>query len=158
MSDRYDLEDATADASLCDAIADSVAPWPLDSSVKGRLFERISNSLEGPEGTMTLRRDEGQWHHFLDKVRIKVLRTDPQAGNQTVLLKLEPGAVLPRHAHDQEEECLVLSGRVCFGDFCLGPGDFHLAKAGMRHEQMSAPDGALLMLRQELRSPHAHAP
>ena len=153
-----DIDNAAIGRDLLAAIGEAAAPRPLGKNTRERLFDRITASLDGPEGTVTLRQDEGTWSSLMDKVQVKVLRTDTQAKNRTILLKLEPGAVLPRHSHRQEEECLVLSGRICFGDFCLGPGDYHVARAGYEHDKLHAPDGALLLLRQELHESVGLAP
>ena len=151
MSAGHDNSDnAGLDSDVLEAIAANAVPQSLDEDRRARMFDRITGSLKGPDGTTTLRSDEGTWRPFLDKVQIKVLRADVEARNRTVLLKLEPGAELPRHPHSQEEECLVLAGRICFGDFCLEPGDYHLAHAGHEHERLTAPDGALLLIRQEM--------
>jgi len=40
------------------------------------------------------------------------LRLDADTGGRTVLLKFEPGALLPRHMHPGGEELFVLDGRV----------------------------------------------
>jgi anti-sigma factor ChrR (cupin superfamily) len=42
----------------------------------------------------------------------RLLRLDAHSGGRTVLLKFEPGALLPRHMHPGGEELFVLDGRV----------------------------------------------
>jgi quercetin dioxygenase-like cupin family protein len=43
-----------------------------------------------------------------EKVSIKVLYEDPERGEMTCLLKLEPGAHIPFHKHPEIEQTLVL--------------------------------------------------
>jgi anti-sigma factor ChrR (cupin superfamily) len=61
-------------------------------------------------------------------------------------MRVTPGAVYPAHAHDGDEECLVLEGEVSFGELTLRAGDFHLARKGHRHPQASSPQGCVLYI------------
>jgi hypothetical protein len=66
-----------------------------------------------------------------EKVSIKVLYEDPERGEMTCLLKLEPGAHIPFHKHLEIEQTLVLEGSVEDHDGVAGGRRLHLAQAGI---------------------------
>lgn len=78
-----------------------------------------------------------------DKVSIKVLYEDPQRGEMTCLLKLEPGAHIPFHKHPEIEQSLVLEGSVEDHDGVATAGDYIWRIPGSLHENFS-PNGAVL--------------
>lgn len=101
---------------------------------------------DADDSHLTIDADDGDWQPFLDGIRIKVLRED--AGVLSYLLQLAPGATLPPHRHPQDEECVVLQGRLHVGrSLQLGPGGYHLAHAGALHASISTPTGATIFLR-----------
>ena len=102
---------------------------PLDAAtMRERLLQRIRASA----ALTTIQPEEGEWSRFSPKISIKVLRRD--VGTQSYLLRLEPGAVLLPHVHDQDEECMVLEGEVRIGDLVVRQGAYHVAPAGVVHE------------------------
>jgi quercetin dioxygenase-like cupin family protein len=112
-------------------------------SIRRRLLDRVADA-DGSH--LTVDADDGDWQPFLDGIRIKVLRE--QAGVLSYLLQLQPGATLPPHRHPQDEECLVLEGRLLVGrSIELGPGGYHLAHEGALHATISTPTGATIFLR-----------
>lgn len=122
--------------------------------VHERLQERVSNALRVPEGGFTLRADDGEWLRFSEQIDFKILCKDDGAGTQTALWRLQPGAVFPQHPHTHDEECLVLKGRLKFGEHQLEPGDFHFMKSGFTHPVAKSENGCLLLIRaQEIRPP-----
>jgi anti-sigma factor ChrR (cupin superfamily) len=78
-----------------------------------------------------------------EKVSIKVLYEDPERGEMTCLLKLEPGAHIPFHKHPEIEQSLVLEGSVEDHDGIATAGDYVWRKPGSAHDNNS-PGGALL--------------
>lgn len=89
---------------------------------------------------------EGDWQPLDDGVAVKVLHA--QDGVLSYLLRLAPGARVPAHRHRLDEECVVLQGRLLLGSrYSLGPGGWHLARAGTLHASLVAPEGALVYLR-----------
>ncbi|MBS0515742.1 MAG: cupin domain-containing protein [Proteobacteria bacterium] len=100
----------------------------------------------------TIAGEQGVWHPFLPGVTIKVLRE--RGGVMSYLLRLEPGAVLPRHRHPCDEECIVLEGCLRIGSqFEIGAGSYHLAHAGALHARITTDTGATIFLRGAV--PHA---
>jgi quercetin dioxygenase-like cupin family protein len=83
-------------------------------------------------------------------IEVRVVRKDAERNNQTVLIRMLPGAEIVSHAHSQEEECLVMEGAVEIGAHRLYEGDMHVASAGVKHPRIVSPLGALLMIRSEI--------
>jgi quercetin dioxygenase-like cupin family protein len=114
----------------------------------GRIMQSIRD--EGPPGTVTIRAADMQWVTAGPGIEVKVLRADHERRDQTVLIRMQPGAVVVGHPHTQDEECWVLEGEVLIGSHRLGQGDMHVARAGAVHAAIHAPGGALLMIRSEM--------
>jgi anti-sigma factor ChrR (cupin superfamily) len=74
--------------------------------------ERLKGKLEPTIGGSTyvdpknLKWEKSQF----DKIMMKVLYRNEDIGEMTVLLKWEPGAVLPFHKHPEIEQSWVLEG------------------------------------------------
>jgi quercetin dioxygenase-like cupin family protein len=145
-------EAAVLDDEVVQTLAGALAPAELTSqqrdSMRARVLERAS---EGPPpDTETIRGEGVPWREAWPKVWIKVLKRDPEADFQITLMKFEPGGRIPGHAHRQNEECFVLEGEVLVGTHRVRAGDFHIARAGGRHPDLTSSAGALIMLRSEL--------
>ncbi len=76
---------------------------------------------------------------------VKSLLEDPARGLRTWLMKVEPGAWSPLHAHDDTEQVYVLEGSFYDQDATYGPGDFIIRAAGAEHIAGSE-SGALVLL------------
>jgi hypothetical protein len=112
-------------------------------AIRRRLLERVADA---DLSHLTIDGDEGDWQPFLEGVEIKVLRED--AGTLSYLLRLAPGATLPPHRHPQDEECVVLEGRLRVGTSAeIGPGGYHLAHGGALHASITTRTGATIFLR-----------
>ena len=106
-------------------------------------MERVA---EADASHLTIADDAGEWWPFLDGITIKMLREHD--GVLSYLLRLEPGARLPPHRHPQDEECIVLEGRLRVGARIeIGPGSYHLAHSGALHATIWTETGATIFLR-----------
>ena len=95
-------------------------------------------------GSTYVKPSEMEWRPTrFEKVSIKVLYENPERGEMTCLLKLEPGAHIPFHKHPELEQSLVLEGSVEDHDGVATVGDYVWRKAGSRHDNRS-PNGAVL--------------
>lgn len=123
----HEWEEALAPlAALTTPVA---APEGLLEKIEARIdararFESLSR---------TLRAQEGEWIRPSPGMRVKILHRNLDIGRQTLLLDIEPGAVYPAHAHEQDEEIYMISGDLTIGAEELGPGDFHVSPKGSRH-------------------------
>lgn len=121
--------------------------WPSAKEaegIKARILERVRGD-HPTAALLTIRAAEGEWLRLGPKLEMKTLRKD--ADTTSFLLRLAPGAVLPPHEHERDEECICLEGEVRFGDILVKAGDFHLAPRGTPHGLMRSRTGALLYLR-----------
>ncbi|MBM3487064.1 MAG: hypothetical protein FJX67_10600 [Alphaproteobacteria bacterium] len=112
------------------------------------LLDRILASIDAaPAPLLTVRAGEGGWQAFCPGVSLKMLSLDAAAGMRSFLLRLDPGAEVPAHAHDADEECLVLSGDFEIDGLFLAPGDYHRASKGVQHGAARSRQGAVVFVR-----------
>ena len=112
------------------------------AAIKERLLARLRADARR---FVTVRRDDGVWQSLAPDISIKILDSD--ASMQAYLLRLAPGACLPGHPHPDDEMCYVLEGEATLGDVTVGPGDYHLARAGSAHGDVTTRTGCLLLIR-----------
>jgi anti-sigma factor ChrR (cupin superfamily) len=147
---------AETDASLAHEIAlwdERLAPLLLDTpeaEPPPHLFERIKAKIATrepkPTAPKTVRAGEGRWETIAPGVERKVLRFDKARQRVTFLVRGAPGARFPSHAHDDDEECYVLSGDLSFGPLTLRAGDYHLAVPGVAHPVGTTAGGCMLLM------------
>jgi len=149
-----DALDPEAIAELVRAVDMEEPSRDRRDAMRARILARVR--AEPPAGTSTVRAREGSWIRVAPRIEIKVLNEDRARNSQTTLWRMGPGAVLPAHEHEADEECLVLEGEIHFGDYYVRAGDYHLASAGQRHPTLESAEGALFLIRGEIRdfAPH----
>lgn len=138
------IEPDILEVLLLGARAGSPAPDRVDA-LRARVLERARATVYRADGTLTIFGNAGDWVALAPRVHMKKLHQD--TSGHSYLLRLEPGAVLPNHAHDGDEECMVVEGEVFLGELRVRAGDYHLAPAGTRHSGIISPAGALLFVR-----------
>src|SRR2546421_4925358 len=100
-----------------------------------------------PSGFLIVRAGEGEWRETEDRgVSFKLLFVDRERATVTTLLRMEPGARIPRHRHLGVEQCLVLEGDVRSGPYQMAAGDFNCSLPGSIHDELVTDGGALLLL------------
>jgi quercetin dioxygenase-like cupin family protein len=145
---------APLEAALFARLAEAVPPRELPGLQREQMRQRVMQSIVGsPPGSSTVRATGGEWITISALVKLKVLRIDARAGNQTVLVKAEPGGSLPRHQHRHDEEFIVLEGECRIGNLLLRAGDAHFAPAGSWHEEITTDTGVLVLCRGEYPAP-----
>ena len=82
---------------------------------------------------------------------MKTLLFDPKSGLATMLMKMEPGAVLPDHEHVLIEQTYVLEGSLVDKEgpdagIEVGPGEFVWRPAGSRHVAWSPKGGTFIAM------------
>jgi quercetin dioxygenase-like cupin family protein len=123
-----------------------IAPTPdRATTIKRRVMDTVRSGVAAGGDYVTVRSDTGEWMDLLPLVQVKVLHSDGRYNS--ILLRMEPGSSVPAHFHDDDEECVVLEGRVRIGDVGVSAGDYHLALSGSRHGELRSDTGALLFLR-----------
>lgn len=124
-----------------------LAPAPdRAAALKQRVLSRAREERAAAAGDfVTVRSAAGGWIDYTPQIKVKLLHVDGRYNS--VLVRLAPGATLPEHLHDADEECIVLEGEVYHGDIRVEAGDYHLARKGSRHGVMRSATGALLFVR-----------
>ena len=126
-------------APLGGAEVETVPPGSFE-----KVLARIDHEGRFLPGTTTRRAVEAEWQHHDDGITYRVLKVDERLQRRTLLVKMQPGAVLKSHIHSFEEECLVIEGDLRYGDLVLHAGDYHHAWAGAHHADGVTAGGCLL--------------
>jgi len=108
------------------------------------VLARIDSEGTHLPGSITLRGAEAGWLPLSEGVTYRILREKNDAGRQSVLIRMRPGAIYQSHPHDADEECFVIEGDLLFGDLELRAGDFHVAFKGTVHPAARTKTGCLL--------------
>lgn len=74
----------------------------------------------------------------------KVLYKEEDGSAFTILMKMEPGSRLPRHAHTDIEQTFVIQGSLVDDDGACSAGNFVWRRPGSVHTAWS-PEGAILL-------------
>jgi hypothetical protein len=144
-SDRREGRDLLP-PDILDVLYAAIGPVPLPPQREGELKARILSQVSATEqllaNTVTVYADAGEWTQVVPGVSMKKLHKGTVG--RSFLLRLDAGAAIPRHGHEADEECIVMSGEVRMGEMTLRAGDYHLARPGSWHAEIESPTGALL--------------
>ena len=77
--------------------------------------------------------------------KMKVIYDDPATGMLTILAKLEPGAGIPAHVHEDLEQTFVLEGSLLDDEGECTAGNFVIRAKGSRHAPI-APNGCTMLV------------
>lgn len=123
---------------------DAAESEPVPTGSFEKILARIDEQGMFLPGTATRRAAEAEWHVYSEGIVFRVLKVDEQRRRQTLLVKMQPGALYKSHSHDIDEECLVIEGDLRYGDLVLRAGDYHLATPGAHHPTGTTTAGCLL--------------
>ena len=129
-------------ARLLDCIEVAPLAPAREGALRARLMARIA---AGKAGIRSVRAGEGPWTPLVPGVEAKVLHDD--AAGRTWLARLSPGATVPAHVHEGDEEILILEGSCMLGEEMMNVGDFERAPRGSAHPAMFSAGGCLLLVR-----------
>jgi len=108
--------------------------------------EQVGKVTRPETGSLVTRSDAADWEaDGSSGFSYKPLFENAEAGQSTMLMKVDAGALSPPHAHDQLEQVLVLEGEFYDEYGTYGPGDFIVRAPGAVHTGGSN-SGALLLL------------
>ncbi|WP_439817771.1 cupin domain-containing protein [Zavarzinia sp. CC-PAN008] len=85
---------------------------------------------------------------------IKPLLDDPEHGESTLLMKVDAGAYAGAHAHDQQEQVLVLSGSFYDQNGTIRAGGF-IVRPAFEDHIAGSEEGAVVLLVYSKRRPTA---
>ena len=146
---RY-LAEVAAFRSVAEDLAHATSPHLPSPAARARVLGAIA-ALEAPfidqDGIRFVRAAQYDWKPgVFDGVEFKILRADPEAGRVTLLTKLAPGTVYPRHQHDDFEELFLLDGDVVVNGVPMHPGDYCSAAPGSVHDGIRTVGGCTLVV------------
>jgi anti-sigma factor ChrR (cupin superfamily) len=96
-------------------------------------------------GSVYVKPQDIEWTPIqIEKVSIKVLYENKELGESTVLLRLEPGAVIPFHRHAELEQAFVVEGSMYDHDGICRSGEYVWRKADSFHENRT-DEGAVIL-------------
>ena len=129
-------------------------PAPEEETASSLRAEPVADgpNLSAPQsraarGFLVVRAGEGHWVETEDPgISYKLLFADRELGTYTTLVKMQPGARIPRHRHLGVEQCLVLEGDLRAGPVKMSAGDFNCSLPGSVHDEIATEGGALLLI------------
>ena len=126
---------------------------PDDGEPLDHLWEDIEAQLGDEPGSgeiVTVHDAEGEWQSLGPGVEAKVLHIDRASNMQSLLLRMAAGSRFPGHQHPSDEECMMLSGDLTFGELTLRAGDYHRMPRGVPHAEGVSQEGAVLFIRAQI--------
>ena len=89
--------------------------------------------------------DSVPWIETAPGSKMKVIYHDPATDMLTILAKLEPGAGIPPHVHEDLEQTFVLEGSLVDDEGECTAGNFVIRAKGSRHAP-TAPNGCTMLV------------
>ncbi len=78
-------------------------------------------------------------------VEMKLLSHDAERAINTQLVRMNPGAVVPKHRHGGEEEIFVLEGDLLVSGVVMHSGDYCRSEIGSLHEGITTQNGCVFI-------------
>lgn len=140
------VDEFRATAAIVAFEIEPVAPPP---SLRNRVLAGVQPK---PAHLHIVRDFEGQWKPTgIPGIDAKVLFYDREQSTVTTLVRMAPGAMLPRHRHSKNEQCLVVEGDIGSAGITLHAGDYQCALSGSVHDPIRTENGCLLLI---MSAPH----
>jgi anti-sigma factor ChrR (cupin superfamily) len=141
---KSDVEKLAREAARL--LAESSEPQAPATAARGRLLARVADYAR-LRPAADVRRDEGNWvESGVAGVTIRNLFHDGESRLSTYMVRMEPGARFPAHRHGADEQCLVLSGDIGWGDVVYRAGDFVAMGKGSSHPEIFTREGNTLLI------------
>lgn len=107
---------------------------------------KVEAQSASPPQFQNVRLNEGRWNQVGKGAFVKILFVDPHRGAVTSLIKLEPGARLPRHRHLGIEESVVIEGDCRVNGEVFTPGDYRRAMGGTTDSEVTTERGTIFLM------------
>ena len=124
----------------------ATAPITPDATTSEKMKKIILNRAEKNQGAPRTSNPE-KWQQLTRTIEIKVLWQDTVRGLQSAIWRCRPGARIPSHIHEVDEELLLIEGSLQCGDIIMTAGDYTFMPAGSTHKECFSEQGCLLFLR-----------
>ena len=154
-----EIQEHVASCSDCQREVESLRPlfdafvvWPTDvlrpaTSLQARLALRIAEETgEQPVLPSARHCSEPEWEQVAPGIECKLLATDTERHQVSMLVRLAPGASYPAHTHAGVEELYLLHGELWIDERLLFPGDYCQGAPGMRDERVWSETGCTCVL------------
>jgi ChrR Cupin-like domain len=105
------------------------------------ILERIAEETSELGDKVVQPLAEGDWRVCLPGVEMKRMWS-----SQTFLLRCQPGAVIPHHAHGQIENIVVIMGDLEVGGRILTSGDYHASPSKSLHGDTRTRRGCVFLV------------
>lgn len=89
---------------------------------------------------------EPDWDEVAPGIRVKMLATDEETHQVSMLVHLDPGVDYPPHTHAGYEELHLLDGELWIDERKLYPGDFNRAEPGTADKRVWSETGCTCVL------------
>jgi quercetin dioxygenase-like cupin family protein len=145
-------EDCRQEIETLRPIVRSFVSWSTDvlrpaESLWGRLAKRIASETGTRPFVPTLGAPvKPEWEEAVPGIHVKILATNAETGNVSMLVRLDPGTDYPGHTHAGIEELHLLHGILKVDDRTLYPGDFIHAEAGSVDHRVWSETGCTCFL------------
>ena len=120
------------------------AGGPWHSERGALLYQREAQTPPGgaPVPAQTQRTSEATWADYAPGIKRRLLwQHESQAA---MLYHALPGAAVPHHSHEHDEECLMLAGDFFLDEVLLRQLDYQIAPAGSEHHTSNTDTGVLI--------------
>ena len=138
------------DSDLMESLVRAIAPIEPTPAKRAAMRERIlkriaTQKVSTTQSHLTVHLSNEGWIDVMPLIKMKSLFESEDG--KAVLFRFQPGARLPAHEHGTDEECVVIEGELRIGSEAVHAGDFHLARRGIPHGDLTSPSGALFYIR-----------
>lgn len=133
-------------------VIDSLASWPTDvlrptSALQARLADRLAEETGRPPARPPARQwVEPDWEEVAPGIECKLLSTDEERRQVSMLVRLAPGASYPAHTHAGIEELHLLDGELWIDQRKLVPGDYNYGAPGAGDDRVWSETGCTCLL------------
>ena len=129
----------------------SLVNWPQDmlqpsASLWDQLASRIAPEARGLPDPVDRRWSEPEWDDVGTGITCKVLASDLETQQVSMLVRLAPGAAYPPHRHAGVEELHLLDGELWIDDRKLRAGDYYRAEPGTSDDKVWSETGCTCVL------------
>jgi anti-sigma factor ChrR (cupin superfamily) len=134
------------DAAAGDYGAGQPMPVPVIAGSEPAMLYLVPRNpvmLSGPSAITRAR--DATWLPFAPGVAIRILRRDHDA-SMLAHVRMEPGAVLPEHDHQGDEESLLLTGSCRVGTAVFAAGDALRMASGTHHDSVETDSGCEMLV------------
>lgn len=115
--------------------------------LQARLALRIAGESSQPLVLPSRQRwAEPEWEQITPGIECKLLATDAQRQQVSMLVRLAPGASYPGHTHAGMEELHLLEGELWIDQRKLFPGDYNYAAPGTGDDRVWSETGCTCVL------------